>query len=97
MNYFILEYINEILEKEYTSPTPIQSVSWPTVMSGYDTISIGRTGSGKTLAFLLPAIVHTLNQKPKRAPGEGPSVLILCPTRELAQQVEQVALTYWFI
>lgn len=84
------------MENDYINPTAIQSVSWPVIMSGHDTISIGRTGSGKTLAFLLPAIIHTLNQKPKRAPGEGPFVLILCPTRELAQQVEQVALSFRF-
>jgi ATP-dependent RNA helicase DDX5/DBP2 len=53
-------------------------------------ISIAKTGSGKTLGFILPAIIHTLNQ-PKRRPGEGPSVLVMLPTRELAIQVEEVA------
>lgn len=91
-----LESFVEALEKDFDNLTAIQSVSWPVVMSGHDAISIGRTGSGKTLAFILPALIHTLHQKPKRMGGEGPSVLVLCPTRELAQQVEQVATSFRF-
>ena len=45
-----------------------------------------RTRSGKTLAFMLPAIVHAKAQ-PSPAAGEGPIVLVLAPTRELATQV----------
>lgn len=56
-------------------------------------ISIAKTGSGKTLGFILPAIVHTIAQVPRR-PGDGPSVLVLLPTRELAIQVEEVARGY---
>lgn len=46
--------------------------------------------SGKTLAYILPAIVHINNQPPIRR-GDGPIVLVLAPTRELAQQIQQVA------
>jgi hypothetical protein len=46
----------------------------------------GQTGSGKTLAYLLPAIVH-INAQPFLAKGDGPIVLALAPTRELAVQV----------
>jgi superfamily II DNA/RNA helicase len=53
-------------------------------------ISIAKTGSGKTLGFILPAIVHTMSQ-PARCPGEGPTVLVILPTRELALQVAEVA------
>ncbi|KAI1704266.1 DEAD/DEAH box helicase domain-containing protein [Ditylenchus destructor] len=56
-------------------------------------ISIARTGSGKTLGFILPAIVHTMNQVP-RSGDDGPIVLVLLPTRELAQQVEAVSKEY---
>ncbi|KAK0410995.1 hypothetical protein QR680_005421 [Steinernema hermaphroditum] len=77
----------------YQKPTTIQSISWPIAMSGRDIISIAKTGSGKTLGFMLPGIVHTLQQK-KREYREGPSVLVLLPTRELAQQVEEVARDY---
>ena len=47
------------------------------------------TRSGKTLAFMLPAIVHAKAQ-PSPAAGEGPIVLVLAPTRELATQVRAV-------
>jgi len=56
-------------------------------------ISIAKTGSGKTLGFMLPGILHTLAQQ-RRAPGQGPSVLVLLPTRELAQQVQEVVNEY---
>jgi len=52
-------------------------------MSGHDLIGIAQTGSGKTLAFLLPAIVH-INAQSTVKRGEGPIVLVLAPTRELA-------------
>ncbi|RVE69175.1 hypothetical protein OJAV_G00075200 [Oryzias javanicus] len=51
------------------------------------------TGSGKTLAYLLPAIVH-INHQPYLDRGDGPICLVLAPTRELAQQVQQVACDY---
>ncbi|KAI6243335.1 Helicase ATP-binding domain-containing protein [Aphelenchoides fujianensis] len=82
--------IQERLVAHYKQPTVIQSISWPVALSGHDMISIARTGSGKTLGFILPAILHTLAQ-PRRQPGGGPSVLVILPTRELAQQVQQVA------
>jgi ATP-dependent RNA helicase DDX5/DBP2 len=59
-------------------------------MSGRDLVGIAQTGSGKTLAYVLPALVHiTYQEKLKR--GDGPIVLILAPTRELAQQIQTVA------
>jgi ATP-dependent RNA helicase DDX5/DBP2 len=45
------------------------------------------TGSGKTLGFLVPAVVHAINQPA----GGGPVVVVLAPTRELAQQIDRVA------
>uniref|UniRef100_A0A1I7YPP6 RNA helicase n=1 Tax=Steinernema glaseri TaxID=37863 RepID=A0A1I7YPP6_9BILA len=81
------------LTKNYETPSVIQSISWPIAMSGRDIISIAKTGSGKTIGFMLPGIVHTLNQA-KRNRGEGPSVLVLLPTRELAQQVQEVITPY---
>ena len=63
--------------------------SWPIAMSGRDIISIAKTGSGKTLAFMLPGLIHTIKQAP-RGRMDGPSVLVMLPTRELAQQVQEV-------
>jgi ATP-dependent RNA helicase DDX5/DBP2 len=50
-------------------------------------VGLADTGSGKTLAFLLPAIVH-INAQAYLRPGDGPIVLILAPTRELACQIK---------
>ncbi|GBP66463.1 ATP-dependent RNA helicase p62 [Eumeta japonica] len=74
----------------YKEPTPIQAQGWPIAMSGQNLVGIAQTGSGKTLAYILPAIVHINNQPPIRR-GDGPIALILAPTRELAQQIQQVA------
>lgn len=57
-------------------------------MSGRDMVGIAATGSGKTLAFILPAIVH-VNDQPLLESGDGPVVLVLTPTRELAIQIEK--------
>eukprot|EP00960_Hanusia_phi_P048966 759280-Hanusia_phi.AAC.1 len=67
--------------------------AWPVALSGRDCINIAETGSGKTLAFLLPAIVH-INAQPYLKPGDGPIVLILAPTRELALQIHEVGVKY---
>lgn len=74
----------------YNEPTPIQAQGWPIAMSGKNLVGIAQTGSGKTLAYILPAIVHINNQPPVRR-GDGPVALVLAPTRELAQQIQQVA------
>ncbi|KAJ8945332.1 hypothetical protein NQ318_009727 [Aromia moschata] len=82
--------MNEIMNQGYETPTAIQAQGWPIAMSGQDMVGIAQTGSGKTLAYTLPAIVHINNQQQINR-GEGPIVLILAPTRELAQQIQQVA------
>lgn len=82
--------LSEICTKGYEVPTPIQSQGWPIAMSGHDMVGIAQTGSGKTLAYTLPATIHINNQPPLNK-GEGPIVLILAPTRELAQQIQEVA------
>lgn len=81
------EYLlSEILKAGFKAPTPIQAQGWPMALSGRDMIGIAETGSGKTLAFLLPAIVH-INAQPLLQRGDGPIVLVLAPTRELACQI----------
>ena len=57
-------------------------------LSGRDVVGIAETGSGKTIAYCLPSIVH-INAQPLLAQGDGPIVLILAPTRELAVQIQQ--------
>ncbi|PIA64339.1 hypothetical protein AQUCO_00100072v1 [Aquilegia coerulea] len=85
------EYVmEEVLKAGFVEPTPIQAQGWPMALKGRDLIGIAETGSGKTLAYLLPAIVH-VNAQPILAPGDGPIVLVLAPTRELAVQIQQEA------
>lgn len=74
----------------WTQPTCIQAQGWPMALSGRDVVGIAQTGSGKTASFLLPAIVH-IKAQPRLERGDGPICLVLVPTRELAQQVLQVA------
>ncbi|KAJ1504759.1 ATP-dependent RNA helicase dbp2 [Coelomomyces lativittatus] len=57
-------------------------------LSGRNVVGIAETGSGKTLSYLLPAIVH-INAQPMLKQGDGPIVLVLAPTRELAVQIQQ--------
>ena len=74
----------------FQKPSPIQSQSWPVVLSGHDMVGIAATGSGKTMAFGLPALTQILARgKDKVEPGR-PMVLVLAPTRELAQQTAKV-------
>ena len=67
----------------YTAMTPIQAASLPLALAGHDLIAQARTGSGKTAAFAL-ALLANLN--PRRFAVQA---LVLCPTRELADQVTQ--------
>jgi len=79
--------MKEIKAAGFVRPTPIQSQGWPMALCGRDVVGIAETGSGKTLAFLLPALVH-INAQPMLRRGEGPIVLIVVPTRELAYQIK---------
>ena len=87
---YILE---EIKYLGFKKPTPIQMQAFPVALSGRDVVGIADTGSGKTLAFLLPAIVHILAQEELRR-GDGPIVLVLAPTRELAVQINTEAMKF---
>jgi ATP-dependent RNA helicase RhlE len=73
-------------QAEIVTPTPIQEAAIPVGLQGRDLVGIAQTGTGKTLAFLLP-IAQRINS------GEARRALILAPTRELAQQIADVANT----
>ncbi|HUF69773.1 MAG TPA: DEAD/DEAH box helicase [Longimicrobiales bacterium] len=73
-----------IADLGWTEPTPIQKLAIPLATSGRDVVGIAQTGTGKTAAFLLPALQRQMG-------GRGLRTLVLCPTRELAQQVESDA------
>lgn len=78
----------EIERQGFDAPTPIQKQAIPCVMRGLDVVAQARTGSGKTLAYVLPMLVHLLDQ-PALEPGDGPIAVILAPTRELAAQIHR--------
>lgn len=78
-----------IRRQGYDKPTPIQAQGWPIALSGRDMVGIAQTGSGKTLAFVLPAFIHIDGQAYERK-NYGPMILVLAPTRELAQQIQEV-------
>lgn len=80
--------LEQIYNQNFVKPSPIQCQAWPILMQGKDLIGIAQTGTGKTLAFLLPALIHIDGQPVPRSERNGPSALVLSPTRELAQQIE---------
>ncbi len=69
----------------YTEPTPVQAGSIPVVLAGRDLIATAQTGTGKTAAFALPLIHRLLGM-----PRGHTRVLVLSPTRELSQQIDDV-------
>ncbi|XP_004236255.1 DEAD-box ATP-dependent RNA helicase 20 [Solanum lycopersicum] len=88
------DYCLEVISRlGFVEPTPIQSQGWPMALKGRDLIGIAETGSGKTLAYLLPALVH-VSAQPRLAQGDGPIVLVLAPTRELAVQIQEEAVKF---
>lgn len=64
----------------WTIPTPIQAKAIPHGLKGKDVVGIAQTGTGKTAAFMIPGLERI-------KAGGGLQILVLCPTRELAQQV----------
>jgi superfamily II DNA/RNA helicase len=86
---FILKALQD---SGYTSPTPIQTQAIPIVLEGHDLMASAQTGTGKTAAYMLPAL-HKLANAPI-GPGKGPRILVLSPTRELAQQITAAAARY---
>lgn len=77
-----------VKELGFSTPTPIQAKAIPEILAGKDVIGLAKTGTGKTAAFTLPSLERFLTNR-YDAEYEGPSILILSPTRELAFQVER--------
>ncbi len=84
--------LKAIADSGYTEPTPIQAQAIPEVIAGHDLMASAQTGSGKTAAFILPALNRLAT--PSEVRSKGPRVLVLTPTRELAQQVCDAATKY---
>jgi superfamily II DNA/RNA helicase len=79
--------VNALSKQGIMHPFPIQIATLPDALAGHDILGRGQTGSGKTLAFGL-ALLNNLNGKV--AKPHKPLALVLTPTRELAQQIDEV-------
>ena len=79
--------VNALAKQGIMHPFPIQIAALPDALAGHDILGRGQTGSGKTLAFGL-ALLNNLNGKV--AKPHKPLALVLTPTRELAQQIDEV-------
>ena len=90
------EILRAIAKVGYEKPSPIQMASIPIGLLKRDVIGVAETGSGKTCAFVVPMLVHIM-QLPKmtdEVAALGPYALIMAPTRELAQQIEEETLKF---
>ncbi|MCU4322904.1 DEAD/DEAH box helicase [Acinetobacter schindleri] len=84
----------------FTAPTPVQELSIPAALEGKDLLVSSQTGSGKTAAFLLPTLNGLVTEdtfvpfKERMKAVTQPNILVISPTRELAQQVCQDAIAF---
>lgn len=78
--------LRAVLETGYTTPTEIQAEAIPIALMGLDVLGIAQTGTGKTAAFTLPMIDRLAQGRSK---AKMPRAIVLCPTRELADQVAE--------
>ena len=89
----LLKKLKDNILKLYKKPTAIQMQTIPVVLSRKDMIGISPTGSGKSAAFLIPLIHFILLQEKQQRVNllgsDGPSCLIISPTRDLAIQIEE--------
>jgi superfamily II DNA/RNA helicase len=88
MTFRDFQFTEEILQgldaMRFDEPTPVQAESIPIIQEGKDVIAVAQTGTGKTAAYLLPIL-----NKIQQSGGGKLNTLILAPTRELAQQIDQ--------
>lgn len=84
--------LKALVQCGHHQPTPVQIQAIPKALAGRDIIASAQTGTGKTAAFVLPALQRLSEGPSHRTPG--PRVLVLTPTRELADQVTQSARMY---
>lgn len=90
------ELLETLDELGYKEPTPIQKLAIPLALEGKDLLAAAQTGTGKTAAFMLPSIERmrgfaTANPSPLRHPIR---ILVITPTRELADQIEENTANY---
>src|SRR3970282_753511 len=72
----------------FVTPTPIQVQAIPPVLQGQDLMGLAQTGTGKTAAFVLPILERLI-----KGPRGSIRALIIAPTRELAEQINEAIIT----
>ncbi len=91
----LIQPITAALKKKgYTEPTPIQERAIPHVLEGRDLLGCAQTGTGKTAAFVLPLLQFYYGTKEHAQAPPKLRALILAPTRELAQQINESIAAY---
>ena len=85
------EIVAALEEQGYQQPTPIQEAAIPKALAGHDLLAAAQTGTGKTAAFMLPSLERLKRYANASAsPAMHPvRMLVLTPTRELADQIDQ--------
>lgn len=80
------EVLDALWDMHFDECTPVQEHTIPVILEGRDVISCAQTGTGKTAAFILPLLTNLLydNHDPNKL-----NAIIMAPTRELAQQIDQ--------
>jgi ATP-dependent RNA helicase DDX23/PRP28 len=84
--------VESLIQCGYDSPLPVQAECIALSLASYDVIGLSQPGTGKTLAYVIPVVTRILQflSDHKFDPAEGPLGLILVPTHELADQVNNV-------
>ncbi|MGH8369015.1 MAG: DEAD/DEAH box helicase, partial [Pseudomonas sp.] len=77
----------------YQTPTPVQAQAIPAVLAGRDLMAAAQTGTGKTAGFAVP-LLQLLTMEGPKVSANSVRALILCPTRELAEQVHASVAEY---
>lgn len=90
------ELLDALSRQGYETPTPIQAASIPKALAGHDLLAAAQTGTGKTAAFMLPSLERLKRYaNPSTSPAMHPvRMLVLTPTRELADQIDQNTKNY---
>lgn len=84
--------LKALADQNFTVPTPIQKTAIPAILSKKDVLGIAKTGSGKTAGYVLPILMNL--QQSSRQKNRHADVLVLVPTRELAEQVKNTFQTF---
>ncbi|MCX2453701.1 DEAD/DEAH box helicase [Pedobacter sp. PLR] len=84
--------LKALADQNFTAPTPIQQTAIPAILDKKDVLGIAKTGSGKTASYVLPLLMNL--QQSIGVKNRHANVLVLVPTRELAEQVKEVFKTF---